>query len=66
MLHPVNAVFRASTLCDQLITCLTFSGEPEGRSINVLAAGLSNGRVRMWSSWNLMVSEWSSWNLMVS
>ncbi|OWF37617.1 Lysosomal-trafficking regulator [Mizuhopecten yessoensis] len=52
-LHTINAALVASCMCEDTIHCLTFSAAPEGRSINVIAGGLSSGMVRLWSSWNL-------------
>ena len=55
LLHTINASLRARARCRQLVTCLTWSSAPEGRSVNVVVGGLSDGRVRMWSSWDLTV-----------
>ncbi len=52
--HTVNGTKIASLECDELIHCLAYSNAPEGRSVNVLVAGLSNGVLRFWSSWDLM------------
>ncbi|XP_067682841.1 lysosomal-trafficking regulator-like isoform X2 [Haliotis asinina] len=55
-LHTINGQFVASRKCDEFtINCLAFSRAPEGRSINVIAGGLSTGVVRLWSSWDLTV-----------
>lgn len=35
------------------ITSLCYSTCPEGLSINVIATGLSNGAIKLWSSWDL-------------
>ncbi|XP_064622032.1 lysosomal-trafficking regulator-like isoform X2 [Lineus longissimus] len=54
MIHTVNGHHIATKQTDELINCLTYSTSPEGRSVNVVATGLSNGIVRLWSSWDLM------------
>ncbi|XP_069116272.1 lysosomal-trafficking regulator-like isoform X2 [Argopecten irradians] len=54
-LHTINAAHVATSVCEDTIHCLAFSAAPEGRSINVIAGGLSSGMVRLWSSWNLAV-----------
>ncbi|CAI8030834.1 Lysosomal-trafficking regulator [Geodia barretti] len=35
------------------IKCLQYSSAPEGVYINVLAGGLANGNINLWSSWDL-------------
>ena len=35
------------------VTAVTFSGCPEGVSVNCLVTGHSNGNIRYWSSWDL-------------
>ena len=45
-LRSVNGQLVAMTTSHPLITSLCFSSAPEGISINVVAAGLSNGRIR--------------------
>ncbi|XP_064489587.1 lysosomal-trafficking regulator-like [Ornithodoros turicata] len=35
------------------ITSLCYSCAPEGISVNVIAAGMANGRIMLWSSWDL-------------
>ncbi|KAK3604703.1 hypothetical protein CHS0354_008265 [Potamilus streckersoni] len=52
-LHTVNAEHVATVKCEDSINCLTFSGAPEGISINVIVGGLSSGIIRIWSSWDL-------------
>jgi WD40 repeat protein len=45
-LRSVNGHLIGMTTTNPLITSLCFSSAPEGISINVVAAGLSNGRIR--------------------
>lgn len=45
-LRSVNGLLVGSASTDSFVTSLCFSSAPEGVSINVLAAGLSNGRIR--------------------
>ncbi|XP_064599745.1 lysosomal-trafficking regulator-like [Liolophura sinensis] len=52
-LHTVNGEPILSTYCQQSINCVSFSSAAEGRSVNVIAGGLSSGVVRLWSSWDL-------------
>jgi WD40 repeat protein len=35
------------------IKCLQYSSAPEGVYVNVLAGGLANGNINLWSSWDL-------------
>lgn len=35
------------------VTCVCYSGAPEGISVNCVAAGLASGAVRLYSSWDL-------------
>ncbi|KAH9412721.1 hypothetical protein DERP_006688, partial [Dermatophagoides pteronyssinus] len=39
--------------CEPYITAICYSSCPEGISINVIATGLSDGSIRLWSSWDL-------------
>jgi hypothetical protein len=55
MLHTVNAKLVVSRCLRDIVHCLAFTNAPEGRSVNVLAGGLSSGVVRLWSTWDLMV-----------
>lgn len=52
-LHTVNAQLVAVHNCEDKILCAAYSSAPEGRSINVIAGGLSSGIVRLWNSWTL-------------
>ncbi|KAK7504327.1 hypothetical protein BaRGS_00004631, partial [Batillaria attramentaria] len=51
--HTINGREVGEHFCDSVITCLAYSSAPEGRSINVIAGGLSTGVVRLWSSWDV-------------
>lgn len=53
MLHTINAQHIATVETEERILSLTYSTASEGRSVNVIAAGLSNGVVAIWSSWDL-------------
>ena len=35
------------------LNCLCFTSAPEGSSVNVLLGGFENGRILMWSTWDL-------------
>ncbi|XP_041350649.1 lysosomal-trafficking regulator-like isoform X2 [Gigantopelta aegis] len=53
-LHTINGKHVVSRKCDEFsINCLAYSTAPEGRSINVIAGGLSTGVIRLWNSWDL-------------
>ncbi|CAH1790633.1 unnamed protein product [Owenia fusiformis] len=52
-LHTVNAEHVNTTYTEQKIICLCYSNLDEGRSMNVIAGGLSDGSVVLWHSWNL-------------
>lgn len=52
-LHTINASFVASTSIKAVVTSICYSSAPEGISINVIACGLSNGVIRLFSSWDL-------------
>lgn len=45
-LRSVNGALIGSVTTSPLITSLCFSSAPEGVSVNVVAAGLSNGHIR--------------------
>ena len=45
-LWTVNGRFIGHVTCEHMISCLDFSGAPEGISVNVIATGLSNGAIR--------------------
>lgn len=52
-LHTVNADFVGTVNTHEQITAVCFSSAPEGLSVNVIATGLFNGTIRLWSSWDL-------------
>lgn len=52
-LWTVNGRFLGHVTCEHMINCLEFSSAPEGISVNVIATGLSNGAIRLWSTWDL-------------
>ncbi|XP_078001240.1 lysosomal-trafficking regulator-like [Glandiceps talaboti] len=52
-LWTINGTLVSHIHCDSVIHSLTFSHAPEGCSVNVIAAGLHTGVVRLWSSWDL-------------
>ena len=54
MVHTINGEKVGSVHCDEVIQCLAYSNAPEGKSVNVLVAGLGTGVVRFWSSWDLL------------
>nr|XP_031829347.1 lysosomal-trafficking regulator isoform X2 [Nomia melanderi] len=49
----INARAVGSVLSRNKITALCYSNAPEGVSVNVIATGLDNGVIRLWSSWDL-------------
>ncbi|XP_045154147.1 lysosomal-trafficking regulator [Echinops telfairi] len=52
-LWTVNGDLVGHVHCREIICSIAFSNQPEGISINVIAGGLENGIVRLWSSWDL-------------
>ncbi|XP_032666117.1 lysosomal-trafficking regulator isoform X3 [Odontomachus brunneus] len=53
--YTVNARAVGSVLSRRRITALCYSNAPEGVSVNVIATGLDNGIIRLWSSWDLQL-----------
>ncbi|XP_014468102.1 PREDICTED: lysosomal-trafficking regulator isoform X2 [Dinoponera quadriceps] len=53
--YTVNARAVGSVLSRRRITALCYSNAPEGVSVNVIATGLDNGLIRLWSSWDLQL-----------
>ncbi|XP_052057749.1 lysosomal-trafficking regulator-like isoform X2 [Mytilus californianus] len=54
LLHSINGEYiDIYTSQDHVINCLAFSTAPEGQSINVIAGGLDNGVIRIWSTVDL-------------
>jgi len=37
------------------LNCLCFTSAPEGTCVNVLLGGFENGRITMWSTWDLTI-----------
>ncbi|XP_073990723.1 lysosomal-trafficking regulator mauve isoform X4 [Rhodnius prolixus] len=52
-LHTINASLVGSLTTSEQITSVCFSTAPEGISVNVVAAGMSDGSIRLWSTWDL-------------
>ncbi|XP_056422915.1 lysosomal-trafficking regulator isoform X3 [Hyla sarda] len=52
-LWTVNGDLIGHVHCREIISCVAFSNQPEGVSVNVVAGGLENGVVRLWSTWDL-------------
>ncbi|XP_077024529.1 lysosomal-trafficking regulator isoform X2 [Tamandua tetradactyla] len=52
-LWTVNGDLVGHVHCREIICSVSFSNQPEGISINVIAGGLENGIVRLWSTWDL-------------
>ncbi|XP_074079064.1 lysosomal-trafficking regulator [Macrotis lagotis] len=52
-LRTVNGDLVGHVHCREIICSVAFSNQPEGISINVIAGGLENGIVRLWSTWDL-------------
>ncbi|XP_023556628.1 lysosomal-trafficking regulator [Octodon degus] len=52
-LWTVNGDLVGHVHCREIICSVTFSNQPEGVSVNVIAGGLENGIVRLWSTWDL-------------
>ncbi|XP_075057049.1 lysosomal-trafficking regulator [Mixophyes fleayi] len=52
-LWTVNGDLIGHVHCREIICSVAFSNQPEGVSVNVVAGGLENGIVRLWSTWDL-------------
>ncbi|XP_023692044.2 lysosomal-trafficking regulator isoform X2 [Paramormyrops kingsleyae] len=52
-LWTVNGDLIGHVHCREIICSMAFSNQPEGVSVNVIAGGLENGVVRLWSTWDL-------------
>ncbi|XP_048843336.1 lysosomal-trafficking regulator-like isoform X2 [Brienomyrus brachyistius] len=52
-LWTVNGDLIGHVHCREIICSMAFSNQPEGISVNVIAGGLENGVVRLWSTWDL-------------
>ncbi|CAN7995348.1 unnamed protein product [Ixodes hexagonus] len=51
--HTLNGISVGELNTDVPISAVCYSAANEGVSINVLAAGFTDGRIRLWSSWDL-------------
>ncbi|XP_024939057.1 lysosomal-trafficking regulator isoform X2 [Cephus cinctus] len=51
--YTINARPVGTVSSRRRITALCYSNAPEGISVNVIATGLDNGVIRLWSSWDL-------------
>lgn len=51
----INGSLVGAQDCRIAICCVTFSNMNEGCNVNVIAGGLENGTVRLWSTWDLSV-----------
>lgn len=51
--HTINGSFINLVNCNSKVTAVTYSNAPEGISVNVIVVGLSNGKIRLYNSWNL-------------
>ncbi|RXN09374.1 lysosomal-trafficking regulator isoform X1 [Labeo rohita] len=52
-LWTINGDLIGHVHCREIICSVAFSNQPEGVSVNVIAGGLENGVVRLWSTWDL-------------
>ncbi|XP_060836143.1 lysosomal-trafficking regulator isoform X2 [Rhopalosiphum padi] len=52
-LQTINASHIGSIESDKKITAVCFSNAPEGISVNIIATGLEDGSVKLWSTWDL-------------
>uniref|UniRef100_A0A8C4N483 BEACH domain-containing protein n=1 Tax=Eptatretus burgeri TaxID=7764 RepID=A0A8C4N483_EPTBU len=52
-LWTVNGDLIGHMHSPEAVCSLAFSNQPEGVSVNVIAGGLENGVVRLWSTWDL-------------
>ncbi|KAJ8668849.1 hypothetical protein QAD02_000108 [Eretmocerus hayati] len=53
VVYTINARLVGSVASRRKITSLCYSSASEGSSVNVIATGLENGVIRLWSSWDL-------------
>ncbi|XP_046418983.1 lysosomal-trafficking regulator isoform X1 [Neodiprion fabricii] len=51
--YTINARPVGTIVSRRRMTALCYSNAPEGVSVNVIATGLDNGVIRLWSSWDL-------------
>ncbi|XP_068087878.1 lysosomal-trafficking regulator isoform X2 [Hyperolius riggenbachi] len=52
-LWTVNGDLIGHVHSREIVCSVAFSNQPEGVSVNVIAGGLENGIVRLWSTWDL-------------
>uniref|UniRef100_A0A672PLP6 Lysosomal trafficking regulator n=1 Tax=Sinocyclocheilus grahami TaxID=75366 RepID=A0A672PLP6_SINGR len=52
-LWTINGDLIGHVHCREIGGVVAFSNQPEGVSVNVIAGGLENGVVRLWSTWDL-------------
>ncbi|XP_051503760.1 lysosomal-trafficking regulator isoform X2 [Myxocyprinus asiaticus] len=52
-LWTINGDLIGHVHCREIICSVAFSNQSEGVSVNVIAGGLENGVVRLWSTWDL-------------
>lgn len=52
-LHTINVSLVGSITTRDQITAVSFSTAPEGISVNIVATGMINGVIRLWSTWDL-------------
>ncbi|XP_068182991.1 lysosomal-trafficking regulator isoform X2 [Antennarius striatus] len=52
-LWTVNGDLIGHVHCREIICSVAFSNQAEGVSVNIIAGGLENGIVRLWSTWDL-------------
>lgn len=51
--RTINGVLVGQVSVVEKVCCLCYSNAPEGISVNVIAAGLETGAIRLFSSWDL-------------
>ncbi|XP_014662064.1 PREDICTED: lysosomal-trafficking regulator-like isoform X2 [Priapulus caudatus] len=53
--HNINSKHVGSIDTELAINCICFSTSPEGTAINIIAAGIEDGSIRMWNTWDLQL-----------
>lgn len=51
--HTINGALVGFVNCHTRVTAVCYSNAPEGISVNVIVVGMSDGLVRLYSSWDL-------------
>jgi len=51
--HTINGSLIGYINCHTQVTAVTYSNAPEGVSVNVIVVGMSDGLIRLYSSWDL-------------